>query len=52
MILGLMEKNVFDQPIKTDMKTYDSIQKIKTKWIIIQLVVYKIITISKKIVVW
>ena len=52
MILRLMEKNVFDQPIKTDMKTYDSIQKIKTKWIIIQLVVYKIITISKKIVVW
>ena len=29
-MLGLKEKNVFDQPVKTSIRTYDNIKKIAT----------------------
>ena len=45
-MLCKMEKNFFHQPVKSDMKTYDNIQKVQqVKEMITQLFVYFIIPI-------
>ena len=42
-------RNFFDQPIKTDLKTYGKIRRINVKVMIMQLDFYQIIPISKNI---
>ena len=47
----MIEKNFFDQPITNDIKTYENIKKLLlVKEMIMQLVVYYIIPISKRII--
>ena len=47
-----MKKTFFDQPVKSSMKTYDNIRNLQqVKDMIVQLVVYWAIIISKTIII-